>query len=98
MADHDADNYLACERDDDPAALERRAQNTQSAVSEVTRLAAEGISFIDASCMVISWFVVNHLDDEMGDDGLALADRLNLQGVVQELIRAVFVGEGHLVN
>lgn len=81
------------DENDELVGIERRTRNVQHAVAEVKRLVSEGDTFMDASCMVISWFVMNHLDDEMGDDGLALARELDLQGVVQELIRAVFGGE-----
>jgi hypothetical protein len=75
----------------------QRRKNMVLAVSEVKRLVVEEReSFMDASCMVISWFVVNHLDDEMGDDGLGLARELDLQAVIQELIRAVFATRGSL--
>jgi len=68
----------------------QRRKNMIRAVSEVKYVMAHDFTFMEASRMVISRFVIHHLDDEMGDEGLRLDREVDLESVIQELIRAVF--------
>jgi hypothetical protein len=58
---------------------------TRQVTAEVNRLVAAGETFMDASCMVASWFIVKDLLQENGK-----CSDSDLEEEIQEILRAAF--------
>ncbi len=62
--------------------------NAQDTVDTVNRMTADGIDFLDASCMAIGWAIAEHvLGPENGEWSFEHDD---LEMEIQKIIRAVF--------